>query len=53
MLVNEGTNPNKYTIQGIPKKGVKNFLRLNALIKKKCQQTFLFNLLAWCHFWLS
>ena len=35
MLVNEGTNPNKYTIQGIPKKGVKNFLRLNALIKKK------------------
>ena len=33
MLVNEGTNPNKHTIQGVPK-GVKNFLRLNSLIKK-------------------
>ena len=34
MLVNEGTNPNKYIIQDVPKKGVKNFLRLNSLIKK-------------------
>ena len=40
MLVNEGTNPNKQTIQGVPKKGVKNFLRLNALIKKNVNKHF-------------
>ena len=34
MLVNEETIPNKHTIQGVPKKGVKNFLRLNSLIRK-------------------